>query len=91
MKYRTILLALMITAGIFLLVQPLHAQEQVQQEIIYQTSFSTDPHLDHEQPPFILLGPSRKGSTIIISSLARDRMPTSRLIMTRALSLLNMT
>jgi hypothetical protein len=44
MNHHTILLALIITAGILLLVQPLHAEEQVKQEIIYQASFSTDPH-----------------------------------------------
>jgi hypothetical protein len=43
MIYHKILLAFLITTGIFLLVQPLHAEEQVQQEIIYQTTFSTYP------------------------------------------------
>lgn len=43
MIYPKILLALLITTGIFLLVQPLHAEEQVQQKIIYQTTFSTYP------------------------------------------------
>jgi len=43
MIHHKILLALLITTGIFLLVQPLHAEEQVQQEIIYQTTFSTYP------------------------------------------------
>ena len=50
MNHHTILLALMITAGILLLVQPLHADEQVQQEIIYQTAFSTDPHWTTNSP-----------------------------------------
>ena len=44
MIHHKILLALLITTGIFLLVQPLYAEEQVQQELIYQTAFSTDPH-----------------------------------------------
>jgi hypothetical protein len=44
MVHHKILLVLMITAGIVLLVQPIHAEEQVQQELIYQTAFSTDPH-----------------------------------------------
>jgi hypothetical protein len=50
MNHTTILLALMISAGILLLVQPLHAQQQVQQEIIYQTAFSTDPHWTTNSP-----------------------------------------
>ena len=43
MIYHKILIALVITTGIFLLVQPLHAQEQVQEDLIYQTTFTTDP------------------------------------------------
>jgi len=43
MVHHKILLALLITAGIILLVQPLHAEEQVQEELIYQTTFTTDP------------------------------------------------
>jgi hypothetical protein len=43
MIHHTILIALVITTGIFLLVQPLHAQEQVQEELLYQTTFTTDP------------------------------------------------
>jgi hypothetical protein len=43
MIYHKILIALVITTGIFLLVQPLHAEEQVQEELIYQATFTTDP------------------------------------------------
>jgi hypothetical protein len=43
MRYHTVLFALLITAGIFLLIQPVYAEEQVQQVSIYQTTFSTNP------------------------------------------------
>jgi hypothetical protein len=44
MIYRNILLVVMIMAGVLLLITPLHAEEQVQEELIYQTTFSSDPH-----------------------------------------------
>lgn len=51
MKYmQTALMVLFLAAGIFLFVQPVMAETQVQDKTVYQTSFTTDPQWTTNSP-----------------------------------------